>query len=121
MRAFLLCFATTLSAQVTLECRGEEPFWSLKTDGTAAVLAEPGGEQKFQGALRVFGFLKPPGMVWRGVSGAEQLLVLAVREESCSSTMAEGPPWTYRALLSLPERAMTGCCKVTRAAPSKKK
>lgn len=121
MRPLIFLFATALPAQVNLECRGEEPFWGLKTSGSTATFSQPGGEQKFQGKLQEFGFLKPPGMVWRGASDTEQVLVLTVREEACSSTMADGPPMTHRAMLSLPGRAMTGCCKLTRAAPSKKK
>lgn len=121
MRASLFLIATTLSAQVTLECRGEEPFWSVKTNAATATFTQPGGEEKFQGKLQEFGFLKPAGMVWRGASDSEQVLVLTIREESCASTMADGPPMTHRAMLSLPGRAMTGCCKVTRAPASKKK
>jgi uncharacterized membrane protein len=121
MRGFLFLFATAMSAQVTLECRGEEPFWGLKTNGSAATFTQPGSEEKFQGKLQEFGFLKPPGMVWRGASDSEQVLVLTIREESCASTMADGPPLSHRAMLSLPGRAMTGCCKVTRAPASKKK
>jgi uncharacterized membrane protein len=121
MRLLLFLFATTLSAQVNLECRGEEPFWGFKTDGASATFTQPGSEQKFQGKLQEFGFLKPPGMVWRGASDSEQVMVLTVREESCASTMAEGPPLTHRAMLSLPGRAMTGCCKVTRVPAAKKK
>jgi uncharacterized membrane protein len=112
MRALVFIFATTLSAQVTLECRGEEPFWGLKASGATATFTQPGTEQKFQGKLQEFGFLKPPGMVWRGASDSEQVLVVTIREESCASTMADGPPLTHRAMLSLPGRAMTGCCKV---------
>lgn len=121
MRVLLFFAATTLSAQVTLECRGEEPFWSLKANGSSATFTQPGGEQKFQGKLQEFSYLKPAGMVWRGASESEQVLVMTVREESCSSTMADGPAMTHRAMLSMPGRAMTGCCKVTRAAPAKKK
>jgi hypothetical protein len=31
--------------------------------------------------------------------------------------MADGPPLSHRAMLSMPDRAMTGCCKVARAVP----
>lgn len=106
----------------TLTCRGEEPFWRLdanRTTGTYSALAAKGRrEVVFRGSLQALSFLSPPVLVWRGDSThlPRETLVATVREEACRSTMADGPPMTHRAFLSLKTgEAVTGCCTVRAA------
>lgn len=102
-----------------LDCRGDEPSWRLDATRTAAThttLAAKGKrEVVFRGSLQALSFLTPPVVVWRGDSThlPRETLVATVREESCRSTMADGPPSTHRAILSVrPGEAVTGCCTV---------
>lgn len=100
-------------------CRGEEPFWQLEASRTTAVLnrlATKGNREViFHGAPQAFMYLTPAGIVWRGDSThlPRETLVVALREEACRSTMADGPPLPWRAMISLkPGEALTGCCTV---------
>lgn len=102
-----------------LDCRGDEPGWRLDATRTAAthttLTAKGKREVVFRGSLQVLSFLAPPALVWRGDSThlPRETLVATVREESCKSTMADGPPSTHRAVLSVrPGEAVTGCCAV---------
>jgi uncharacterized membrane protein len=100
-------------------CRGEEPFWQLEASRTTAVLnrlATKGNREViFRGAPQAFMFLQPAAVVWRGDSThlPRETLVVALREETCRSTMADGPAMPWRAMLSLKTgEALTGCCSV---------
>jgi uncharacterized membrane protein len=100
-------------------CRGEEPFWQLEASRTTAVLnrlAIKGNRAViFRGAPQAFMFLQPAAVVWRGDTThlPRETLVATLREESCRSTMADGPPLPWRAMLSLKTgEALTGCCTV---------
>ena len=100
-------------------CRGEEPFWQLEASRTTAVLnrlATKGNREViFHGAPQAFMYLTPAGIVWRGDSThlPRETLVVTLREEACRSTMADGPPLPWRAMLSLKAgEALTGCCTV---------
>jgi uncharacterized membrane protein len=100
-------------------CRGEEPFWQLEASRTTAVLnrlATKGNREViFHGAPQAFMYLTPAGIVWRGDSThlPRETLVVALREEACRSTMADGPPLPWRAMVSLKAgEALTGCCTV---------
>jgi hypothetical protein len=102
-----------------LDCRGDEPAWRLEATRTAATHTTLAANGKrgvvFRGSLQVLSFLTPPVVVWRGDSThlPRETLVATVREESCKSTMADGPPSTHRAVLSVrPGEAVTGCCTV---------
>lgn len=106
----------------TMTCVGEEPFWRLDanpTTGTySALTAKRKREVVFRGSLQSLSFLSPPVLVWRGDSThlPRETLVATVREEACRSTMADGPPMTHRAILSLKAgEAVTGCCTVRAA------
>jgi uncharacterized membrane protein len=123
----LLSAATTVTAQQAvvvqgIQCRGEEPFWSVDANRTTATfnsLAARGNREViFRGAPQAFSYLKPMALVWRGDSThlPRETLVIALREEACRSTMADGPASAWRALLSLkPGEALTGCCTVRAA------
>ena len=115
------CFASAQQPIVVqaLDCRGDEPGWRLDATRTAAthttLSAKGKREVVFRGSLQVLSFLTPPAMVWRGDSThlPRETLVATVREESCKSTMADGPPSTHRAVLSVRSgEAVTGCCVV---------
>ncbi|MEO8345513.1 MAG: hypothetical protein ABI607_07450 [Betaproteobacteria bacterium] len=100
-------------------CRGEEPFWQLEASRTTALfnrLATKGNREViFRGAPQAFMFITPAAIVWRGDSThlPRETLVVTLREEACRSTMADGPPLPWRAMLSLKTgEAMTGCCTV---------
>ena len=100
-----------------LTCRGEEPFWSFEAGRTSGRLNRLGGKKRqvveFRGSLQSLGFLAPKALVWRGDSTQlpAETLVATLREESCSSTMKEGPPQAWRAILSVRAgEAVTGCC-----------
>lgn len=115
-----------LSAQSNVqgfECRGEEPFWKLDVNGGLAKLNRPGeSDQSYRGKLTSLSYLKPPAAVWRGATlGGKETLVVTFREEACRSTMADGPPMPYRAILSRSDSVATGCCNVRRSAEAKKK
>lgn len=102
-----------------LECRGDEPSWRLDANRSSAVhttlTAKGKREVVFRGTLQPLAFLAPPALVWRGDSThlPRETLVATVREEACRSTMADGPPSTHRAVLSVrPGEAVAGCCTV---------
>lgn len=115
------CAASPLFAQAadgerkplvrSFECRGEEPFWALSAGPSSARYDEAGAQPRiYKGELYRFEFLQPRALVWRGVNGKDTL-VAVIREESCASTMADGPPRAWRAILSRPNGiAVTGCC-----------
>jgi uncharacterized membrane protein len=121
--AFLLA-ATAASAQQLvvvqgIQCRGEEPFWQVDANRTTATfnrLAAKGSREViFRGAPQSLSYLKPMALVWRGDSThlPRETLVIALREEACRSTMADGPALGWRAILSLkPGEALSGCCTV---------
>jgi hypothetical protein len=124
LAALALLAAATASAQqdVVVQgalCRGEEPFWQLEASRTTAVfnglLTKGNREVIFRGAPQAFMFLQPPAVVWRGDSThlPRETLVVTLREEACRSTMADGPPLPWRAILSRKTgEALTGCCTV---------
>ena len=102
-----------------LECRGDEPSWRLDAGRTSAVYSSLTARGKrevvFRGSVQTLGFLAPPVTVWRGDTThlPRETLVATVREEACRSTMADGPPATHRAVLSVKAgEAVTGCCIV---------
>jgi uncharacterized membrane protein len=102
-----------------LSCRGEEPFWSLEASRSSGVMQNVGGKTRqvveFRGELLAMPFLAPNAIVWRGSSThlPSQTIVATLREESCASTMKDGPPRPWRAILtSRPGEAVTGCCTV---------
>lgn len=103
-----------------IACRGEEPFWSLDANRTTGVMKSLGGKTRqvveYRGELLAISFLAPKAIVWRGSSThlPSQTVVATLREESCASTMKEGPAQSWRAILtSRPGEAITGCCTVT--------
>ena len=112
-------------------CRGNEPFWTLDVDGGDALLARPGAngvaEDRLTGEGTDLGFLDPPTLVWRGAAAdggdhgdgpANGELVAVITGRACLDTMADRPPYTHTAVLSLPDRrAVSGCCDVA-AAPA---
>jgi len=131
--AFLVA-ATAVPAQQMvvvqgIQCRGEEPFWQVDANRTTATfnrLAAKGSREViFRGAPQSLSYLKPMALVWRGDSThlPRETLVIALREEACRSTMADGPALGWQAILSLrPGEALSGCCTVqagfdTRTAP----
>jgi uncharacterized membrane protein len=127
--AALAAAASVAAAQAPMvvqefQCRGEEPFWGLAGTRVSAVYSTPGPKGKrevvFRGALQTLSFLAPPVLVWRGDSThlPKDTLVVTLREEACRSTMADGPPLTHRAILSLKSgEAVTGCCSIRMGPP----
>jgi len=100
------------------ECRGNEPFWSLRLGPDTALLNVIGGEEAFRGSRTRLGALQPPWEIWRGTSTDDRTrtLFVAIREETCLDTMADVPPSDYRAVVSLSDgSAVTGCCSAPRA------
>jgi len=102
-----------------LRCTGNEPGWRIDAGPGSALLrtqeGSPAGET-FRGRARHLDYLDPEWTVWRGRSTArgDRVLVLTVRREACADTMADGPPFDARAVVSLPDgRARAGCCNVT--------
>lgn len=68
-----------------LVCRGHEPEWNLRIDGSAATLAALGAQglaqTGFAGRLQEVGWGRPPFFVYRGraeveVSGADLVAVI---------------------------------------------
>jgi hypothetical protein len=103
----------------SLECRGDEPAWKIDATRSTANYTTLGPKGKrevvFRGSLQPLAFLAPPAIVWRGDSThlPRETLVVTLREEACRSTLADGPPVTHRAVLSLrPGEAVAGCCSV---------
>lgn len=112
------------SAEPVLVCRGHEPEWSLRIDGSAATLATLGatglGQTAFSGRLQELGWARPPFFVYRGraeASGAD--LVAVITREACLDTMADtaegGGASDHTARVSLPGgEVRLGCCAVPR-------
>lgn len=119
--ALVLCSVSAWAQSSTLDCQGEEPFWRVRAGATSATVNRPGpqkpAEETYRGALKTFDFLSPMWAVFRGASTrrSRNQLFLAVREESCQSTMSEeGGPFTHRAVVSFPDGVQApGCCRVT--------
>lgn len=102
-----------------LRCTGNEPSWAVQAGPDSARLtrlaAAPEVED-FRGGLSHLAFLDPPWALWRGASPRDRrrTLVVAIRKELCRDTMADGPPFEYRAVVSFPDgSAATGCCRAT--------
>jgi len=102
-----------------ITCIGEEPFWRLDANRTTGNLQRIGGKSRqaveLRGEMQAIPFLAPKALVWRGGSTRlpSETVVATLREEACSSTMKDGPPQAWRAILSTrPGEAMTGCCTV---------
>ncbi|HYN01638.1 MAG TPA: hypothetical protein VE359_04275, partial [Vicinamibacteria bacterium] len=108
-----------------LVCRGHEPDWNLRIDGSAATLATLGAQglvqTGFEGRLQDVEWGRPPFLVYRGraeSSGAD--LVAVITREACLDTMADaaegGGSSEYTARVSLPGgEVRLGCCAVPRA------
>jgi uncharacterized membrane protein len=125
--ALLLALAAPVAAEPppVLVCRGHEPEWNLRIDGSAATLATLDArgltQTKLEGRLQEPGG-RPPSFVYRGrtgTSGAD--LVAMITREACVDTMAgaaEGGGSTdYTARVSLPDGATRrGCCTIVPAA-----
>ena len=118
-----LAQAPAAPAQVAIPqqiaCLGEEPFWRLDANRTTGRLQRLGGKSRqvveLRGELMAISFLTPKALVWRGDSTRlpSETVVATLREEACSSTMKDGPPQAWRAILSTrPGEAITGCCSV---------
>ena len=119
-------------APLHLRCTGNEPSWAIDAgpdNARVTRLAAKKEEEIFRGGLARLAFLDPPWAVWRGASPADRrrTLVVTVRREACRDTMADGPPFDYRAVVSFPDgSAVTGCCRATfgydvREAPAARK
>jgi uncharacterized membrane protein len=121
--ALLLALAAPVAAgpPTVVVCRGHEPEWNLRIDGSAATLATldaRGLEQTgLLGRLSETGG-RPPSFVYRGragTSGAD--LVAMITREACVDTMADaaegGGPAEYTGRVSLPDGATRqGCCTI---------
>jgi uncharacterized membrane protein len=104
-----------------LVCRGHEPEWSLRIEGSGATLATLDGaglrQTGLDGRLQEAGG-GPPSFVYRGRTGASGAdLVAVITREACTDTMADaaegGGPADYSARVSLPEGAVrVGCCTI---------
>jgi heat shock protein HslJ len=114
---------------VGFSCSGNEPFWSLTVDGPDAAFSRPGEggvlETALSGGGLALAFLDPAVFVWRGApadpdedaAGVGGDLVAAVERRDCRDTMADLPPFRYRAVVSLPDgAAVTGCCRAAEPA-----
>ncbi len=123
--AMLFAAATTaVPAQNTTDvpgivCHGEEPSWTLDAGRTTAVYSELATrgrrEVVFRGSLKAMSRLTPPVIVWRGDSThlPKETLVAIMRQESCKSTMADGPAFAYSAVVTLKSgEARAGCCNL---------
>jgi uncharacterized membrane protein len=105
-------------------CSGNEPFWRLEMERSAARWSRPGREEveedELHGGLSDLGFLDPEAWVWRGEVGGDpaQTLVAVLRVETCHDTMADLPPFDVRAVVSFPDGlAATGCCRAGPQSP----
>lgn len=101
---------------VALDCRGEEPFWRVRATREGAQverLADVGRpRQVFAGTLTAFTFLEPTWLAWRGSAPeAGGVFTLVARREPCRSTMADGPPLAWRAVVTFATgESAVGCC-----------
>jgi hypothetical protein len=127
----LLPLLATVAARLAAEpaavlvCRGHEPEWNLRIDGSAATLATLGTQglvqTGFEGRLLEIGWGRPPFSVYRGraeASGGD--LVAVITREACLDTMAEaaegGGSSDFTARVSLPGgEVRLGCCSVPQA------
>jgi uncharacterized membrane protein len=120
--ALLLALAAPVAADPppVLVCRGHEPEWSLRIDGSAATLAtlEARGltQTGLEGRLQETGG-RPPSFVYRGRANASREdLVAMIAPEACVDTMADaegGGITDYTALVSLPDGSTRrGCCTI---------
>jgi len=110
-----------------LQCRGNEPFWSVEVNGDSAISSRLGvepQEQPFEGSVHTLDYLQPPWLVWRGFNVVDgeaggEALVMTLRREACHDTMADGPPMDYRAVVVYPDASVvTGCCAAVGAPDS---
>lgn len=119
----LLALAAPAGAEPpsVLVCRGHEPEWSLRIEGSRATLATLDGaglrQTGLDGRLQEAGG-GPPSFVYRGRTGASGAdLVAVITREACTDTMADaaegGGPADYSARVSLPEGGVrVGCCTI---------
>ena len=120
----LLAVATPLAAEppTVLVCRGHEPEWNLRIDGSKATLATLGGQglvqTGFLGGLQEIGWARPPFLVYRGRADvpAGDLVAVLTREQ-CLDTMADaaegGGASDHTARVSLPDgEVRLGCCAI---------
>jgi uncharacterized membrane protein len=102
-----------------LRCTGNEPSWAIEAgpdNARMTRLAAKKEEEVYRGGLARLAFLDPPWEIWRGASleDPKRTLVVTMRKEACRDTMADGPPFDYRAVVSFPDgSAATGCCRAT--------
>ncbi len=110
-------------------CRGNEPFWTLEIDGTAAVYSRltgvtPPKDHPLQGTLQARDFLRPPLFAWRGRGElASGDVVAMITGERCLDTMSDGEgqsAFDYTVRVSMPAgELLTGCCNAgVRPAPA---
>lgn len=120
---FALGVAEAPMAQIPMPdellCSGNEPFWSLRLDGSEARFSRLGAEE---GEVTLTGEPSPLEyagvLVWRGKGGSPDAgeLVATVRRQSCLDTMADelegGGTWPYSVVVSLAdESVLLGCCR----------
>jgi uncharacterized membrane protein len=108
-----------------LVCRGHEPDWSLRIDGSAATLATLGTRGLAQtglgGRLQEIEWARPPFLVYRGrAESSDADLVAVITREACADTMADategGGASDFTARVSLPgNEVRLGCCAAPRA------
>jgi uncharacterized membrane protein len=118
----LLATAAPLAGEppAVLVCRGHEPEWNLRIEGSAATLATLGtqglAQTGLQGRLQETEWGRPPFLVYRGRAEASVAdLVAVITREACLDTMADaaegGGSSEYTARVSLPDGAIRqGCC-----------
>jgi hypothetical protein len=116
----LLALAAPAAAEPprVLVCRGHEPEWSLRIDGSTAALAtlDAGGlsQTGLDGRLQDAGGTVP-SFIFRGRVGASGDLVAVITREACVEKSGDtaGGPADYSARLSLPDGGTRqGCCTV---------
>ena len=109
---------------LAFDCRGQEPEWSLRIDGSTATLATVDARGLQQMALS--GRLQEAGssFVYRGRMGtAGADLVAVITKENCADTLGDsaegGGPADFSARVSLPDGEMRlGCCTIPAAVTS---
>jgi putative lipoprotein len=94
-----------------LEARGNEPFWFVRVEGTAAVVRTPEDSSgvEYGGGL----WSRTSAMAWRyqasrQVAGGQEQLMLELAEQHCSDSMS-GARYPFRATLIRGDRRMEGC------------
>ena len=104
-------------------CTGNEPFWSLEImgqNGTWSRLTGAGIEETpMTGQAGPLAYLDPRVLVWRGTGDAlAGDIVAVITEQTCLDTMADVPPFAFRAVVSTPAgEALAGCCRTPAAEP----